>query len=181
VTIGLLFNFSTNGNAQLLAERFRGVVEDPALLGTMLAGVYAVASLTQVVVGRLIDRVPLKPLYLGIAGAQIPLLALATQAQGWWMLALLLAVMVMIFGSIPFTEAMIARYVDDRIRSRVAGARLTVSIGISSAAVWLLGPVVKAASFAALLWIMAAIAACTLAVVLWLPDERRAAALRAAV
>ncbi len=89
------------------------------------------------------------------------------------MLWLMLAMMVMIFGSIPFTEAMIARYVDDRIRSRVAGARLTVSIGISSLAVWLLGPLVKASSFSTLLWIMAAVAACTVAVVMWLPDERR--------
>ncbi len=176
VTGSLLFNFTTNGNAQLLAERFRGVVEDPALLGMMLAAVYALASLAQVIVGRLIDRVALKPLYLGIAVAQIPLLMLAAQAQGWWLLALLLAVMIVIFGSIPFTDAMIVRYVDDRIRSRVAGARLTVSIGISSLAVWLLGPVVKSFSFGALLWTMAAIAACTVAVVLWLPDERQARA-----
>jgi MFS family permease len=176
VTVGLLFNFTTNGNAQLLNERFRGVVEDPALLGTMLAAVYAVASLAQVVVGRLIDRLPLKPLYLGIALAQMPLLALAAQAQGWWLLVLLLGVMIFIFGSIPFTDAMIVRYVDDRIRSRVAGARLTVSIGISSLAVWLLGPVVKASSFAALLWGMALIAACTVAVVAWLPSEKDAGA-----
>lgn len=176
VTVGLLFNFTTNGNAQLLSERFRGVVEDPALLGAMLAAVYAVASLAQVVVGRLIDRMPLKPLYLGIALAQIPLLALAAQAQGWWLLLLLLAVMVFIFGAIPFTDAMIVRYVDDRIRSRVAGVRLTVSIGISSLAVWLLGPVVKASSFAALLWGMALVAACTAAVVAWLPGERNTGA-----
>ncbi len=171
VTGSLLFNFTTNGNAQLLAERFRGIVEDPALLGAMLAGVYAVASLAQVVVGRLIDRVALKPLYLCIALMQVPLLALATQAQGWWMLALLLAVMVFIFGSVPFTDAIIARYVDDRIRSRVAGARLTVSIGISSLAVWALGPLVKASGFDTLLWTMTAIAACTVAVVLCLPGE----------
>jgi predicted MFS family arabinose efflux permease len=171
VTGGLLFNFTTNGNAQLLSERFRGIVEDPALLGAMLAGVYALASLAQVVVGRLLDRVALKPLYLGIVALQIPLLALAALAQGWWMLLLLLAVMVVIFGSIPFTDAMIVRYVDDRIRSRVAGARLTLSIGISSAAVWLLGPLVKASSFGALFAGMAVIAACTLGVVLWLPRE----------
>jgi MFS family permease len=176
VTVGLLFNFSTNGNAQLLAERFRGVVEDPARLGAMLAAVYAVASLAQVVVGRLLDRLPLKPLYLGIATMQIPLLALAAHAQGWWLLALLLAVMVFIFGSIPFTEAMIVRYVDDRMRSRVAGARLTLSIGFSSLAVWLLGPLVKASSFSTLLWLMTAIAAATVAVVAWLPDERQAGA-----
>jgi MFS family permease len=171
VTGSLLFNFTTNGNAQLLAERFRGIVEDPALLGAMLAGVYAVASLAQVVVGRLIDRVALKPLYLCIALMQVPLLALATQAHGWWMLVLLLAVMAFIFGSVPFTDAMIARYVEDRIRSRVAGARLTVSIGISSLAVWALGPLVKALGFDTLLWTMTAIAACTVAVVLCLPGE----------
>jgi predicted MFS family arabinose efflux permease len=176
VTGSLLFNFSTNGNAQLLAERLRGVVEDPALLGALLAGVYAVASLAQVVVGRLIDRLPMKPLYLGIVLTQIPLLALAAHATGWWMVGLLLAVMVFIFGSIPFTDAMIVRYVDDRMRSRVAGARLTVSIGISSLAVWLLGPMVKAFSFSTLLWLMALIAACTALVVLWLPGERGAAA-----
>ena len=171
VTGSLLFNFTTNGNAQLLAERFRGLVEDPAELGAMLAAVYALASLAQVVMGRLIDRFALKPLYLSIVLAQIPLLLLAAHAQGWWMLALLLLVMIVIFGSIPFTDAMIVRYVDDRMRSRVAGARLTVSIGISSLAVWLLGPVVKAAGFGTLFWAMALIAGCTVAVVLVLPGE----------
>ena len=176
VTTGLLFNFTTNGNAQLLDERLRGVVADPALIGMLLAAVYAVASLAQVVVGRLIDRVALKPLYLGIVLAQVPLLALAAHAQGWWLLGLLLAVMVVIFGAIPFTDAMIARDVDDRIRSRVAGARLTLSLGISSLAVWLLGPVVKAAGFDTLFVAMALIAACSVAVVLALPSEPARAA-----
>jgi MFS family permease len=174
VTGSLLFNFTTNGNAQLLTERFRGLVEDPATLGAMLAAVYAVASLAQVVMGRLIDRFSLKPLYLAIVLLQIPLLVLAATAQGWWLLALLLGVMIVIFGAIPFTDAMIVRYVDDRIRSRVAGARLTVSIGVSSLAVWLLGPLVKASSFGTLFWIMAAIAGCTVATVLWLPDDSAA-------
>jgi MFS family permease len=174
VTGGLLFNFTTNGNAQLLVERFRGIVDDPAAIGLLLAAIYAVASLAQVVVGRLIDRVALKPLYLAIVAAQVPLLVLAAHAEGWWLGAALLGVMVVIFGSIPFTDAMIARYVDDRIRSRVAGARLTVSIGASSLAVWLLGPLVKASSFGTLFWLMAAIAACTVAVVAWLPSERAA-------
>jgi MFS family permease len=171
VTAGLLFNFTTNGNAQLLSERFRGLIEDPAVLGAMLAGVYAVASLAQVVVGRLIDRVPLKPLYLGITLAQIPLLALASFAQGWWLLLLLLGTMIMIFGAIPFTDAMIVRYVDDANRSRVAGVRLTLSIGFSSLAVWLLGPFVKSMGFGTLLLAMSAIAACTAAVVTLLPGQ----------
>jgi MFS family permease len=172
VTGSLLFNFTTNGNAQLLAERFLGIVEDPALLGAMLAAVYAVASVAQVVVGRLIDRFALKPLYLWITLTQVPLLALAANAQGWWLLALLLGSMIFIFGAIPFTDAMIVRYVDDANRSRVAGVRLTVSIGISSLAVWLLGPFVKGMGFGALLWTMALIAACTTLVVMLLPSQQ---------
>ena len=167
----MLFNLTTNGNGQLLSERMRGVVEDPALLGTLLAAVYALASTAQVVVGRLIDRMPMKRLYLTIAIGQVPLLALAAQAQGWWLYALLTGVMILIFGAIPFTDAMIVRYVDDRMRSRVAGMRLTVSIGISSAAVWLLGPLVKAGGFSSLMLVMAGIAACTAAIVAWLPSE----------
>jgi hypothetical protein len=37
----LLFNFSTNGNYELLHERFAAISRDPALLGLLLAAVYA--------------------------------------------------------------------------------------------------------------------------------------------
>ena len=55
---------------------------------------------------------------------QIPLLIWAAHTQDWMLFVALLAVMVFVFGSIPFTDAMIVRYVDDRLRSRVAGMRL---------------------------------------------------------
>lgn len=175
-TGGILFNLTTNGNAQLLTERFRNVMSDPAALGLLLASVYAVASLAQVVVGRLIDRVALKPLYLGIALLQVPLLLFSSQAQGWWLYAGLLGTMIFIFGAIPFTDAMIARYVDDHMRSRVAGLRLAVSLGISSLAVWLLGPLVKGMGFDKLLLMLAGVALCTAFTVLWLPSEEPASA-----
>src|SRR6266513_456127 len=84
--------------------------------------------------------------------------------------------MTAVFGAIPFTDAMIVRYVDDRIRSRVAGLRLAVAFGVSSLAVWLLGPIVKAAGFATLLLSMAGIAALTLVAITWLPSHARTAA-----
>jgi MFS family permease len=174
IASGVLFNFTTNGNGQLLAERLRGLVEEPARLGALLAIVYAVASVAQLVVGRLIDRYPLKPLYLAIVLGQIPLLALASQAQGWWIFVALLATMAMIFGAIPFTDAMIVRYVDDRLRSRVAGMRLTVAFAFSSGAVWLLGPAVKAHGFATMLLVMSGVSALSALALLALPDERRA-------
>ncbi len=171
----LLFNLSTNGNGQLLAERLQGVVNDPAKLGLLLAGVYSLASLAQVVVGRLLDRFPLKQVQLTIVLAQAPLLALASQAQGWWRYVTLLGVMVLIFGSIPFTDAVIVRYVDDRMRSRVAGLRLTLSLGFSSLAVWALGPAVKVSGFGTLLLVMSGISLFTVTALLALPSERSAA------
>ncbi len=174
ITGSLLFNFTTNGNGQLLRERFVGIVEDPATLGVLLAIVYAIASLAQVVVGRLIDRYPLKRIYLVIVLAQVPVLALAALADGWLLFALQTAFMITIFGAIPFTDAMIVRYVDDRMRSRVTGIRLAISFGVSSFAVWLLGPAVKASGFQTLLFAMSGIALCTVLIVLWLPEPARA-------
>jgi len=168
----LLFNFSTNGNYELLHERFAEVSRDPALLGVLLAVVYGLASIAQLVVGRLIDRFALKPLYLTVLLLQIPFLLFAAHAESWTLYVMQALFMTAIFGAIPFTDAMIVRYVDDRMRSRVAGMRLAVSLGASSAAVWLLGPLVKQSGFATLLWVMAGIAFVTFLVVTQLPDTR---------
>lgn len=170
---GLIFNLTTNGNGLMLGERLSALVNDPSTLGLLLGAVYAVASVAQVIVGRLIDRYPLKPLWLVIVLLQAPMLAFAANAQGWWAWAALLGSMIFIFGAIPFTDATIVRFVDDRMRSRVAGLRLAISLAISSAAVWALGPVVKAAGFGTLFAAMAGVAVFTAAVLTLLPRERR--------
>ena len=173
----LLFNFTTNGNTELFRERFIGIVSDPATLGMLVASVYAVAAFSQVIVGILIDRMAMKPLFLGIVLSQIVLFGLAAQSTGWMLFACALGFMAAIFGAIPFLDAVIVRYVDDQMRSRVAGIRLAVSFGVSGIAVYLLGPIVKASSFETLLIAMAVIACCTAFTVSWLPSER---AIRAA-
>jgi hypothetical protein len=53
--------------------------------------------------------------------------------------------------------------------------RLTLSLGVSSAAVWVLGPAVKAAGFHTLLLVMAGISLCTASAILALPGEPRPA------
>ena len=171
ITSSLLFNFTTNGNGQLLQERLRNLIQDPATLGALLAAVYAVASLAQLVVGKLIDRYPLKRLYLCVVVLQAPLFALAAMVDGWAAFAALLGFMILVFGAIPFTDAIIVRFVDDQMRSRVSGIRLAISFSVSSLAVWLLGPIVKASGFDSLLLLMAGIALCTTLLVMWLPNH----------
>jgi MFS family permease len=176
ISSSLLFNLTTNGNGQLLRERFAAISADPAVLGMLLAAVYVIASFAQVAVGLLIDRYPLKRLYIAIVFLQAPFFAAAALADGWTLFALQIAFMIAVFGAIPFTDAIIVRYVDDRMRSRVSGMRLAVAFGFSSLAVYLLGPVVKAAGFATLLFAMACIALVTLAAISLLPGATRRSA-----
>ena len=75
MTGSIIFNFTTNGNGELLRERVKGVVQDPAELAAMLFVIFSLASLAQLVVGKLIDRFPLKNIYMPIvlaAGAAVP-------------------------------------------------------------------------------------------------------------
>jgi hypothetical protein len=85
-----------------------------------------------------------------------------------------------VFAAIPFSDAMVVRYIDDSMRSRASGSRMAISFGISSMAVYLLGPLVKAAGFGTLMTLMACIAATGVLAVLCLPGQesiRRAQAL----
>ena len=170
-TTSVLFNITTNGNAQLLAERLDGLVNDPARLGMLLAGVYAVASLAQLVVGSLLDRFPMKPLFFGVLLLQIVAFGVASQTSGWIWYFAAIAYMVMVFGAIPFTDAMVVRYIDDAMRSRVSGTRIAISFGFSSIAVYLLGPVVKVAGFTQLMVALTCVAALGAIIVLFLPNE----------
>ena len=169
ITGSLAFNLTTNGNAELLKDRLPALATEPARLGALLALVYTIASFAQLLVGRLIDAVPMRPLMLSIMVLQPIAFAAATLTEGWAMFGAMTLFMLLVFGGIPFSDAIIARYVDDRMRSRVSGMRLAISFTVSSTAVWLLGPFVRHSGFNALLLTLAVITACSAAVALLLP------------
>jgi MFS family permease len=170
-TTSLLFNITTNGNTQLLAERLDGLINDPTRLGMLLAMIYAVASLAQLVVGRLLDWLPVKPLFFGVLFLQIVSFALASQTTGWVWYVAAIGYMVMVFAAIPFSDTMVVRYIDDAMRSRVSGTRIAISFGISSLAVYSLGPFVKASGFTQLMVAASCVAALGALIVLFLPNE----------
>jgi MFS family permease len=173
VTGSIVFNFTTNSNGEMLKARIAELAGNPWLLSTVLFCVFTVASLAQLVVGALIDRYPLKTVYLPILIAQVPLFLLAAYVEGWALVGVTTLFMVFVFGAIPFTDAMIVRYVDDRMRSRVTGMRLAIGFGVSSLVVAAIGPSVKAAGFPTLLTVLAFVALCTVIAISFLPSERQ--------
>jgi hypothetical protein len=120
----------------------------------------------------MIDHFPIRNVMLGVIACQGPVFLLASFSQGWALYTAMILFMVLVFGGIPFTDAIIARYVDDSIRSRVSGMRLAVSFGVSSLAVWALGPAVKAAGFDFALLVLGVVAIGSLVITWQLPNEQ---------
>ena len=175
VSGSIVFNFTTNGNGEMLKARIAELASSPWLLSMALLVIFSVASLMQIVVGALIDRYPLKNIYLPILICQIPLFLLASQVDGWALLVVTTLFMVFVFGAIPFTDAMIVKYIDDRLRSRVTGMRLAIGFGVSSLVTAGIGPSVKEAGFPVLLMVLAGVACVTTFAISFLPNERQRA------
>ena len=175
VSGSIVFNFTTNGNGEMLKARIAELAASPWLLSMALLVIFSVASLMQLVVGALIDRYPLKNIYLPILLCQVPLFLLASQVDGWALLVVTTLFMVFVFGAIPFTDAMIVKYIDDRLRSRVTGMRLAIGFGVSSLVTAGIGPSVKEAGFPTLLMVLAGVASITMIAIAFLPNERQRA------
>jgi len=167
----LIFNFTTNSMPKVFDERITGITKDPAVIGLFLGGVYALASLAQLLVGTLIDRFPLKSIILPVVILQVPLFALAASAQDWAMLVLSTGFMLLVFGQIPFGDSMIAQYFDDRMRSRVYAVRLTISFGASAVAINLIAAINAWGGFHAVMLTLSVVAVGSFVAALFLPGK----------
>ncbi len=132
---GIIFNATTISMPKLFDERLRALAQTTTGIGTLVAGVYLLAAMAQLIVGRLLDKYPLRNVFVGIVALQAPLLFFAANLQNYAMLAVALAMMFFIFGQIPINDAMVARYVSDEWRSRAYALRYLISFSASATAV----------------------------------------------
>jgi MFS family permease len=168
---GVIFAAATNAMPKIFDERLAALVHTTSGIGTLVAAVYTIAAMAQLLVGQLIDRYSLRGVFLPLALLQVPLLLLAGMFSDWAMLALAIAMMFVVFGLIPINDAMVARYAHDSWRSRVYAVRYVVSFGASLPAIPLVAYLQpKAGGFAPLFGVLAAIALGTLVAALLFPS-----------
>jgi MFS family permease len=180
---GIIFNSTTVSMPKVFDERLQALTQTNFGIGVLVAIVYTVAAFAQVVMGALIDRFELRRLMIGVALAQIPLLALAANVQGWAMLGAAVLMMLAVFGQIPLNDAIVGRYVADEYRARVLGVRYVVSLGVAAVAVPLIAVLHRTeGGFGNVFLVLAALAAAMLATSLFFPSREALAAskLRAA-
>jgi MFS family permease len=167
---GVIFNSTTVAMPKVFDERLRELTHTSFGVGALVAGVYSIAAFAQVAMGTLIDRFELRRLMIGVALAQIPLLAVAASLDGWPMLAASLAMMLAIFGQIPLNDAIVGKYCADEYRARVFAVRYVVSLGVAAVGVPLVALLHRTdGGFRNVFLVLAALAAGMLAASLFFP------------
>jgi MFS family permease len=170
---GVIFNSTTVAMPKVFDERLASLTSSNLGIGALVAFVYALAALAQLVMGSLIDRFELRRLMIGIALLQIPLLALAANLEGWAMLAAALAMMLAVFGQIPLNDVIVGRYVADEYRARVLSVRYVVSLGVAAVAVPLIAVLHRTeGGFRNVFLVLAALAAGMLLASVFFPSRR---------
>jgi len=180
---GVIFNSTTVSMPKVFDERLQALTQTNFGIGVLVAIVYTVAAFAQVAMGALIDRFELRRLLVGVALAQIPLLALAANTQGWAMLGAAVLMMLAVFGQIPLNDAIVGRYCADEYRARVLSVRYVVSLGVASVAVPMIAVLHRTqGGFANVFLVLAALASAMLLASLFFPsrDALAASKLRAA-
>jgi MFS family permease len=169
---GVIFNSTTVSMPKVFDERLRALTQTNFGVGALVAAVYTVAAFAQVAMGALIDRFELRRLMIGVALAQIPLLALAANVEGWAMLGAAVLMMLAVFGQIPLNDAIVGKYCADEYRARVLAVRYVVSLGVASVAVPLVALLHRTeGGFGNVFLVLSALAGCMLAASLFFPSR----------
>lgn len=136
---GLIFQATTIALPKILSERLEALIANPSEVGIVAALVFALAALGQVVVGELLDRYPIRRVYLSVISVQLLLCGLAVYAFGWLALLVTTPLMLATFGAIPMNDWIVANYIGGRWRSRVYAVKSLMSLGVGAIAVQVSG------------------------------------------
>lgn len=119
---GMTFNITTIALPKIIHEGL-GVSLPLALIGSLATAVFICGALTQLAVGRLLDRYSLPTVFVSLAVLQPLGLSVAATTSGVAMLAGLLVVVSAIYGQVVVNDAMVARYIPERLRTRAYSVR----------------------------------------------------------
>ncbi len=172
---GLVFQANSVGLPKLFDERLAGLVTGTLGVGGMVAIVYGVAGFAQIVVGHLIDRYGVKPVYVGVYLLEAPLLLAAATLFDVPLLLVAIAFVFLNVGSAPITDSLVARYSPVEWRATVYGATFVVGLGVSALGIPMVALIYDlTGGFTWLFVILSGLALVVFAAGLMLPSERAA-------
>ena len=125
---GFIFGSLTFLIPRIFEVNLSGISVDIAITGLLAGIVYAIASLSQVGVGYLIDRYSPK-IILGFVGiGQFFLIYLSSLYIDYALFFVMFMAMFFVFGQVPITDAILVRYVDDQWRARILSVKFLINL-----------------------------------------------------
>src|SRR5262245_31547349 len=167
----IVFQSTTFALPKVFDERLAGISVSATALGGLAFLVFALGSMGQLVVGRLLDRLGPRTVFIAAAAAQVVFFAIMPGLADWAALACAMAFMLAAFGQIPINDYMIGRLAEGEWRARIYGVRYVVSFTVLAAALPLIAFVYENWGFDVLFRILAVSAAIILGAVLMLPQR----------
>jgi len=131
---GFVFGALTFLIPRMFEVSMPGVSVDIAITGALAALVYAIASWAQLGVGRIIDRRRIKPVLVCVAAGQPVMISLMATQTNYGLLVASLLAMAFVFGQIPITDTILARYVPDVWRAKALSIKFMLNLVIGALA-----------------------------------------------
>jgi MFS family permease len=110
------------------------ITVDVAATGILAALVFAVASFSQLVTGRIVGRHQVRPILMTIALGQPVLIGLMALQTDYALFFATLLALAFIFGQVPITDAVLSRYVPDEWRAKVLSFKFFFNLVIGALA-----------------------------------------------
>lgn len=135
--MGIAFHAMQTALPKVFSLRLPDLGADAFGIGALVAVVYAVAGVMQIVGGHLADRYPLKPIYVGGLLLQGLMVMLVAQFTG--LPLVLIATLAVFFntGILPAENMLIARYTPSRHRALAYGVKFVLAFCAAPLAVQL--------------------------------------------
>ena len=131
----LVYQSATVSIPKLFQERASGIAGSTLGVGLMAAAIFTVGAVTQLIVGRLVDKLSLKTTFLLISAFSAPCLLAAAYATDYALLLAASGIMVAIFGQVTINDTMLGRYTADAWRSRIYAVRYFLGFATAGGAV----------------------------------------------
>ncbi len=170
---GLIFNGVTVSLPKLFEERLAGVVAGLTGIGLAASAVFALAAFAQLPVGALLDRFGAKPILMVVLVMQSALLFTVGSIAGTASAIIAAPLLLAIFGALPITGWLMARYVPSAWRARAFAMEYVLSLGVGSLAVPLIAFLHGRGGFATLYPLLALAAAVVFVAACALPGRAR--------
>jgi MFS family permease len=168
----LIFQSTTFALPKVFDERLQGIAGSATWIGWLAFIVFGIASLAQLVVGRLLDTLGPRIVFIGTALIELVFFAAMPGFHDWPALAIALGFMLGAFGQIPINDYMIGKMAKSEMRATIYGVRYVVSFTVLAAALPLIAWIHGAYGFDVLFRVLACTAALILlAVTLLLPAK----------